>query len=231
MYAVARAVTGHGGANSQAPHHRVIYTESHDEVANGRARVPETIYPGRADSLAARTRAALGLVLTLTSPGIPMLFQGQDFLEDRWFADDAALDWQKAHRHAGFLHLTRLLIGLRRNATGRTAGLSGPHTALIRVDNHANVLAFHRWSRGGPGDDTVVVINLRSTAVHNYPLGLPRAGRWNLRCNTDAPFFGPGLGTVHSADVETTGHECDGYPYRAHVTVGPYAALIYSQDR
>lgn len=29
---------------------RVIYTESHDEVANGRTRVPEEIWPGNADS-------------------------------------------------------------------------------------------------------------------------------------------------------------------------------------
>lgn len=29
---------------------RIVYTESHDEVANGRARIPEEIAPGQADS-------------------------------------------------------------------------------------------------------------------------------------------------------------------------------------
>ena len=51
------------------------------------ARVPEAIAPGDADSWWAKKRAALGSALVLTSPGIPMLFQGQELLEDRWFDD------------------------------------------------------------------------------------------------------------------------------------------------
>ncbi len=227
VYAVAHAVLGH---DLGAPHERVIYTESHDEVANGRSRVPESIFPGAADSWHARTRAALGLVLTLTSPGLPMLFQGQDFLEDRWFDDQTPLDWDKAHRNAGFLHLVRQLIALRRNLVGVTLGLTGRHTEVIRVDNDQKVLAYRRWSDGGPGDDTVVLINLRSTPVWGVPIGLPRAGHWRLRCNTDSPMFGPGLGVVHASDLHTQPHECDGYPQGALLNIGPYTALIYSQD-
>ncbi len=227
MYAVAHAILGH---NLSAAHERVIYTESHDEVANGRSRLPESIAPGAADSWHARTRAALGLALTLTSPGLPMLFQGQDFLEDRWFDDQRPLDWDKADRNAGFLHLVRQLIALRRNLSGVTRGLSGPHTEVISVDNGQKVLAYHRWSEGGPSDDTVVVINLRSTPVWGMPTGLPRPGRWRLRCNTDSPMFGPGLGGVHAGDLDTEPQECDGYPQGALASIGPYAALIYSQD-
>ncbi|MGB3828769.1 MAG: alpha-amylase family glycosyl hydrolase [Ornithinimicrobium sp.] len=227
VYAVAHAVLGHGLG---APHERVIYTESHDEVANGRSRVPESIVPGAADSWHARTRAALGLVLTLTSPGVPLLFQGQDFLEDRWFDDQTPLDWSKAHRHPGFLHLARQLIALRRNLSGVTGGLLGRHTHVIRVDNGRKVLAYHRWSDGGPRDDTVVVVNLGTHPVWGYPLGLPRPGRWRVRCNTDASMFGPGLGTVHASDLDTEPHGCDGYPRHAKLTIGPYAAVVYSQD-
>ena len=39
---------------------RVIYTESHDEVANGKARVPEEVWPQNADSLFAKKRSTLG---------------------------------------------------------------------------------------------------------------------------------------------------------------------------
>ncbi|WP_228386767.1 alpha-amylase family glycosyl hydrolase [Ornithinicoccus halotolerans] len=227
LSAVARAVTGHG---LSAPHERVIYTESHDEVANGRSRLPESVFPGAADSWHARTRAALGLVLTLTSPGIPMLFQGQDVLEDRWFDDQTPVDWDKAHRHAGFLHLTRQLVALRRNLSGATRGLAGRHTRVIRVDDDRKILAYHRSSGGGPRDDTVVVLNLRTTPVWDYPLGMPRPGRWRVRCNTDAPLFGPGLGAVHVTDLDTEPHGYDGYGQHARVTIGPYAALVYSQD-
>ena len=66
---------------------RVVYTESHDEVANGKARVPEEVDPGNAASWAAKKKSTLGAALVFTAPGIPMLFQGQEFLEDRWFHD------------------------------------------------------------------------------------------------------------------------------------------------
>lgn len=55
---------------------RVVYTESHDEVADGTARVPSEVAASNADGRAAQKLAALGAALVLTSPGIPMLFQG-----------------------------------------------------------------------------------------------------------------------------------------------------------
>lgn len=227
VHAVAAAVQGHG---LRAVHDRVIFTESHDEVANGKSRVPESITPGAADSWFARKRAAAGLALTLTSAGIPLLFQGQDFLEDRWFDDVRPLDWDKRHRHGGFLHLVRQLVGLRRDRTGVTRGLSGPHTHLIRVDADRKVLVYHRWRDGGPRDDTVVVGNLTRHAVHGYRVGLPRRGRWRLRCNTDAPAFGEGFGSVHATDLETRRASSDGCAHSAQVDIGPYAVLVYSQD-
>ena len=65
------------------------------------ARVPEAIAPGDADGWWAKKRAVLGSALVLTSPGIPMLFQGQELLEDRWFDDTVALDWEKASTNRG----------------------------------------------------------------------------------------------------------------------------------
>lgn len=52
---------------------RVIYAESHDEVANGKARVPEEVDPGRAASWAAKKKSALGAALVFTAPNIPIL--------------------------------------------------------------------------------------------------------------------------------------------------------------
>ena len=72
---------------------RVIYTESHDEIANGRERVPEEIWPGNVDSWFSKKRSTLGAAIVLTSPGIPMIFQGQELLEDRWFQDKVPIDW------------------------------------------------------------------------------------------------------------------------------------------
>lgn len=225
--AVAAAIQGYG---LSAIHERVVFTESHDEVANGKSRVPETISPGAADSWHARKRAALGLALVLTSPGIPMLFQGQDFLESGWFDDRTPLDWAKRDRHAGFLHLIRQLIALRRNLSGQTRGLTALPTNVIRADAERKVLAVHRWDRGGPGDDVVVVANFSTEPIHQLRVGLPRPGRWVLRCNTDAPEVGAGFGSVHAEDVVTQPGWSDGFGQFAEVSIGPYAALVYSQS-
>ena len=70
------------------PTQRVVYTESHDEVANGRARVPEEIDPGNATSYYAKKRSTLAAGVVFSTPGIPMIFQGQEFLEDEYFRDE-----------------------------------------------------------------------------------------------------------------------------------------------
>ncbi|HEX9104572.1 MAG TPA: alpha-amylase family glycosyl hydrolase, partial [Polyangia bacterium] len=65
MATVAGAIAREYNAHASE---RVIYTESHDEVANGRQRIPEMISPGDAGSLAARQRSTLGAVVAFTSP-------------------------------------------------------------------------------------------------------------------------------------------------------------------
>ncbi|HEU0053496.1 MAG TPA: alpha-amylase family glycosyl hydrolase, partial [Longimicrobium sp.] len=67
---VAEAIAHRYG---DAPFARVIYTESHDEVANGHERLPEEIAPGAVESWFARKRSTLGAALVFTSPGIPMV--------------------------------------------------------------------------------------------------------------------------------------------------------------
>ncbi len=45
-----------------------------DEVANGKARVPEEIWHGNAASWYSKKRSTLGAALVFTAPGIPMIF-------------------------------------------------------------------------------------------------------------------------------------------------------------
>ena len=98
-----RIVDGIVGTGRGDPTSRVIYTESHDDVADGLVRLPEAIAPGDARSWWSQKRAVLGAALVLTSPGIPMLFQGQELLEDGWFDDTVGLDWEKASENRGIV--------------------------------------------------------------------------------------------------------------------------------
>jgi 1,4-alpha-glucan branching enzyme len=69
------------------PFQRVIYTETHDTVGNGGARLPSRIDPKDPQSFAARKRSLLAAAVLMTAPGIPMLFQGQEMLSVGGFAD------------------------------------------------------------------------------------------------------------------------------------------------
>ena len=55
----------------------------------------------------AQKRSTLAAALALTAPGIPMLFQGQEFLQSGWFRDDRPLDWGQMNEHAGIVQAVR----------------------------------------------------------------------------------------------------------------------------
>ncbi len=221
------AVIADGG---DRPFDRVIYTESHDDVANGHVRLPEEISPGDAGSWFARKRATLGSALTLTAPGIPMLFQGQELLEDRWFDDTKPIDWSKEHRNAGILQLHADLVALRRNADGISAGLTGPHVAILRTDVERKVLAVHRWLEGGAGDDVVLIVNLRADPIEDLAIGLPRPGRWRVRLNSDAREYDPTFGDHLAVDLDADGEPLDRCEQSGLVNLGAYSVVILSQD-
>jgi len=208
---------------------RVIYTESHDEVANGRSRVPESIWPGNASSWFSKKRSTLAAAVVMTSPGIPMLFQGQEILEDGWFDDQDPVDWSKLSTYAGIHDLYRDLIRLRRNWWDHTRGLRGQGTSVFHVNNSAKVVAYHRWDQGGPGDDVVVVANFSNTAFDNYTIGLPESGTWRVRFNSDWSGYDSTFSDHPAWDFTAQSGVYDGLPYNGTLSLGPYTAVILSQ--
>ncbi len=209
---------------------RVIFTESHDEIANGRARVPEEIWPGKVDSWFSKKRSTLGSAITFTSPGVPMIFQGQELLEDRWFQDKIPIDWARKEDEAGIFKLYRDLIALRRNVAGNTRGLCGQQFQIHHVDHGGKLIAFHRWDVSGPKDSVVVAVNLSNDNRDNYVIGFPRAGLWKTRFNSDSYNYGPNFANHQTADLETRDAGADGLPCSGEIGIGPYTVVIFSQD-
>jgi len=227
MNSVAAAITNRYGADALS---RVIYTESHDEDANGSSRVPEEIWPGNATSWYSKKRSTLGAAVVMTAPGIPMIFQGQEFLADGYFADDRPLDWTRATTFAGIVELYRDLIALRRNLGGQTAGLRGQGVAVHHVNQADKLVAFHRWDLMGPRDSTVVLANFSERAFDDYRLGFPRSGSWRVRFNSDWAGYDPEFAGTPSDPVWVDAPGRDGMAYSGSVGVGPYTAIILSQD-
>lgn len=209
---------------------RVIYTESHDEVANGSARVPEEIWPGNASSWASKKRSTLGAALVFTSPGIPMIFQGQEFLEDSYFQDTDPVDWAKATTYSGIVDLYTDLVSLRRNTAGKTAGLRGNNVNVHHVNDTNKLVAFHRWDNGGGGDDVIVVANFSSTGYSSYNIGFPSSGTWKVRFNSDWSGYDSSFGNWTAYDTTANSGSKDGMSYNGNVGIGPYTVIILSKD-
>lgn len=216
---------GFGGSAT----HRVIYSESHDEVANGRARLPEQIWPGNAQSWAAKKRSTLAAAIAFTSPGIPMIFQGQEFLEDGVFTAERPLDWGKAHTFNGITQLYRDLAHARRNWNANTRGLRGDGVNVFHLNDGEKVIAYHRWDQGGPGDDVVVVANFSGKWFSDYRVGMPRGGRWYVRFNSDWNGYSGDFGNTTTLDADANGGGQDGMGQSASFQLGPYSAVIFSQ--
>ncbi len=210
---------------------RIIFTESHDEDANGKARVPEEISPGDAESWYPKKRSTLGAGIVMTAPGVPMIFQGQEMLEDKWFHEQDPLDWSRFDEHGGILQMYRDLFHLRRNWHDTTAGLTGYNAEVHHVNNTENVIAFYRWKDGGPGDSVVVAANFANAKRGLYKIGFPAAGWWRVRFNSDWQGYDPEFGSQEVFDVEAKEGEYDGMPFHGEIGLGPYAVVILSQDR
>ncbi|MBZ5632066.1 MAG: alpha amylase C-terminal domain-containing protein [Acidobacteriia bacterium] len=167
----------------------VTCVENHDIVKVDR----EQRLPALADSLdhrswyaTSRSRFATGILLT--APGIPQLFMGQEFLEDKpwsWDAKSSNLLWwdglkrgadQKMVNHHRF---TQELIRLRWNHPA----LRGDNVNPFHVHDENRVIAFHRWLDSG--QDVVVVATLSDTTWYNYAVGFPFSGHWNEVFNSD----------------------------------------------
>src|SRR5579859_1479431 len=229
MGAIQAALESRDAASAFA---RVIYTESHDADGNGRTRVPTEIDPAQPDSWWSKKRSTLAAALVFTAPGIPMIFQGQEFLDQDPFVQEPIppLDWADATKYAGIVQLYRDLIQLRRDWHDTTRGLKGDGLNVFHINNTGKLIAYHRWSRGGPLDDVVVALNFANRGYSSYTIGLPRTGRWRVRFNSDWAGYDPSFGNWPGYDTDTDQGAIDGLPAAANIGIGPYTALILSQD-
>lgn len=208
---------------------RVIYSESHDDVANGQARVPQEVSPNDPTGWYAQKRSTIAAVMVFTAPGIPMLFQGQELLEGESFRDTVPVDWQRQDQFRGIIRMYRDLINLRLNKSDCSRGLCGQFTQVYHLNEDAKVLAFHRWDQGGPSDDVVVIANFSHKPQNEYTIGFPASGRWKLRFNSDWQGYSEIFEGHLSGDIKTVEAGQDGLPFQAAVSLASYSALIYSQ--
>nr|MDT0667110.1 alpha amylase C-terminal domain-containing protein [Micromonospora sp. DSM 115978] len=79
-------------------------------------------------------------------------------------------------------------------------------------------------------DSTVVVVNLANHGYDRYRVGLPRNGTWRVRFSSDWSGYDPGFGDHPCPDVAASAPGYDGLPFAGEIGLGPYSAVILSQD-
>jgi len=206
---------------------RIVYTESHDEVANGSARVPEEIQPGDAESGFAKKRSILGIVLTLTAPGIPMLFQGQEFIEDEYFQDSEGLDWNKYKKHKGITKLIGDVIKLRTGKSAGASGLRGQKLQIGHLNDETKILSFLRENDEG-NEPVLMVFNFSSKDFTDYGIGLDEERKWKLRIDSSWQGYDSTFSDLEVEGLQTTDSETDGKPWTGKVNIPGYSCQIYT---
>jgi 1,4-alpha-glucan branching enzyme len=213
-------------AGVQPAHRRVIYTESFDTVMD-QGRLPGLIWPGQPRSWFARRRSMLAAALTLTVPGVPLLFQGQEFLATG--RPTETLDWSEHGRDPGVLQFYRDLLRLRWD----WPCLRSPHLNVFHVNEADKIIAFQRYASQEKADTRsdqgplVVAANLASRAQPRYQLGFPKPGPWRVVFSSDRPQYGDGFkATAFEGTTAHDGPVRDGQPFNAEVYLGEYGVVV-----
>lgn len=165
--------------------HDIVYAEQGREQ-----RIARLGHPDDPRSWFGRSRARVATGIGLTAPGIPMLFMGQEFLEDKQWSDNFVdrhnllLHWAGLEagdkQMADHLRFTSELLALR----WRQPGLRGQGFRVVHVDDQNRVLAFHRWVEG-EGHDVLVIVHLSTFHRFGYRIGVPGGGAWREIFNSD----------------------------------------------
>lgn len=201
---------------------------SHDEVVHGKGSLLRKM-PGDRWQQLANLRAYLAFMWA--HPGKQLLFMGQEFGQDREWAEQRDLDWGHLDDplHAG---LQRLVGDLNSTYTSHPAmwALDSSPEGFRWIDaNDANGNVFSWVRSDADGSLVACVTNFSGMAHHGYTIGLPETGRWTEVLNTDASVYG-GAGEGNLGGVTATDTPSHGLPASAQVLVPALSAVWFRWD-
>jgi len=199
---------------------------SHDEVVHGKGSLLGKM-PGDRWQQFANLRAYYGFMFG--HPGKKLLFMGCEFGQEREWNHDTSLDWHLLQQpeHEGLQRLVRDLNQLYRHMPALyTQDFSGAGFEWIdHQDAGRCLLSFVRHGRDG---QRVLVLSNFSPVVHNgLRLGVPAAGTWRERLNTDSAYYGGSNVGTPMAAATSQAVASHGRADSIVITVPPLATVFY----
>jgi 1,4-alpha-glucan branching enzyme len=223
------------GVNSFENHDLVMQPKDAND-RNRMERIPRAAGGAHAHSWHACSRSRVATGVLLAMPGIPMLFMGQEFLEDKQWSDDvdghpelrifwAGLENPNDPAMRDFLRFTRELIALR----WQYPALRGEGFARIHVHDQNRVLAFQRWVESS-GEDVVVVLSLANETQYGYRIGFPMGGYWREAFNSDVyeRWVNPDV-RGNGGSIYADGPPLHGLEYSAALTLPANSILVFTR--
>jgi 1,4-alpha-glucan branching enzyme len=198
---------------------------SHDEVVHGKGSLLGRM-PGDRWQKFANLRAYFAFMYT--HPGKKLLFMGGEFAQEREWNHDTGLEWHLLDdpMHRSVQALVRDLNNLYRSTPAlHVLDCEWQGFEWIDCTNvEQSVVSYIRRGHE-PHDFVVVVCNFTPVVRHGYRIGVPAAGFYAERLNTDAAEYG-GSGVGNSGGVEAQTIPSHGRPYSLALTLPPLAALV-----
>ena len=198
---------------------------SHDEVVHGKGSLLGKM-PGDRWQKFANLRAYYAFMWA--HPGKKLMFMGCELAQEREWNHDGQLDWHLLDDplHGGMHRLMRDLNQLYRSETAlhRLDALPEGFAWVDATDSDQSVLSFLRFD-AGRRHMALVLCNFTPQPRYGYRVGVPRAGRWIERLNSDAGLYG-GSDLGNAGGVEAEAVPWHGHPFSILATLPPLATLI-----
>ena len=202
---------------------------SHDEVVHGKGSILGRM-PGNDFERFANLRAYYGYMWG--HPGKKLLFMGQEFGQQAEWNHDESLHWGLLDdpRHAGVQRLVRDLNRLYRETPSLHRGDCRAE-GFEWVEAAAEDISVYAWERRAEGAPPVLVVcNFTPVERTGFKIGVPDAGVWLERLNTDAlDYAGGGRGNM--GRVESKSEAWHGRAQSIEITLPPLSTLIFELDR
>jgi 1,4-alpha-glucan branching enzyme len=203
---------------------------SHDEVVHGKGSLWGKM-PGDPWQKAANLRLVYGHMVG--HPGKKLLFMGSEFGQEREWSHDRQIDWHllddadNGALHEGVFEWTKDLFHLYREHPALWNDEPGGFEWIDHDDEAQSVICYLRKNEGRV---LLFVMNATPVPRHNYRIGVPDAGAWTERLNSDAETYGgSGAGNLGAIEAEATPHH--GRPASLALTLPPLSMLVLERQQ
>ncbi|MCR5331138.1 MAG: 1,4-alpha-glucan branching protein GlgB [Lachnospiraceae bacterium] len=204
-----------------------ILVLSHDEVVHGKCSMLNKMPGYRVDKFA---NLRLAYAFMTGHPGKKLLFMGQEFGQEREWAENRSLDWGELEDelHLKLQKFTAKLNELYITAPAMTKLDQEPEGFkwMSCMDADHSIVSFIR-SDGKPENTLLFVCNFTPVTYEGFRQAVPFAGTYKEILNSDSTTYG-GQGNINPKDKKSSPEPCDGQDNSITIKLPPLGCAVFT---